>query len=301
MASPLANVPICMLGGDTREVMLAEALVELEADLRLVGFCLEGRLAKAGHFSEPIRAVEGCRAVIAPMSNTDLQGLITTTPNPSAAPIALPEVIPHLSPGTLLLIGVAKPVIKRLAETHSVRIVETADVDEIAVLNSVPTAEGAIQVAMEETKITIHGSTCLVVGFGRCGLAIVQRLLALGAHVTVAARSRSDLARAAVLGARGLDLAKLATMTDFDLIFNTVPALVLDWPYLRLVNRDVVIIDIASSPGGTDFEAARQLGLRAIHALSLPAKVAPITAGEILVRAVHRLLENLLEEDSYES
>ena len=105
--------------------------------------------------------------MIAPMSNTDLQGLITTTPNPSAAPIALPEVIPHLSPGTLLLIGVAKPVIKRLAETHSVRIVETADVDEIAVLNSVPTAEGAIQVAMEETKITIHGSTCLVVGFGR--------------------------------------------------------------------------------------------------------------------------------------
>lgn len=300
MASPLANIPICMLGGDTREVMLAEALVKQEVDLRLVGFLPEGELASAAHFSDPVAAAQDCRAVIAPMSNTDLLGQITTLPDPSAEPIALPEVLASLSPGTCLLIGVAKPVIKRCVEAYRLRLVETASVDEIAVLNSVPTAEGALQVAMEETKITLHGSKCLVVGLGRCGLAITQRLLALGARVTVAARSRGDLARATVLGARGLELAKLNTMTDFDLVFNTVPALILDRSYLRLLNPAAVIIDIASSPGGTDFEAAQQLGIRAVHALSLPGKVAPITAGKILVCAIPRLLENLLGEENHE-
>ena len=124
-------------------------------------------------------------------------------------------------------------------------------------------------------------------------LAITQRLLALGAGVTVAARSRGDLARAAVLGARGLELGKLATMTAFDLIFNTVPALVLPRSYLRLLNPAVVIIDIASSPGGTDFEAARQLGIRAIHALSLPERSLPLLQGRFSP-GHPRLLENLL-------
>ncbi|KLU40396.1 MAG: hypothetical protein AA931_02005 [Peptococcaceae bacterium 1109] len=301
MASPLAHVPICMLGGDTREVLLAEALVKMEADLRLVGFISQGELANAAHFADPVQAAKGCRVVLGPMSNTDLAGLITTTPDPSCEPIDMPAVLASLSPGTIVFIGVAKPIIKRLAKTYRLHLMETAAIDEIAVLNSVPTAEGALQVAMEETQITLHGSECLVVGLGRCGLAITQRLLALGAGVTVAARSRGDLARAAVLGARGLELGKLATMTAFDLVFNTVPALVLPRSYLRLLNPAVVIIDIASSPGGTDFEAARQLGIRAIHALSLPGKVAPITAGQILVQAIPRLLENLLGEENHDS
>lgn len=300
MGSPLANVPICMLGGDTREVMLAEALARVGVDLRLVGFFPTGPLAHVAHYSDPVEACLDCRVVIGPMSNTDLAGLITTVPNPAFGPIDLTAVLRSLAPGTLLLIGVAKPIVKRLVEEHLLRLVETAAVDEIAVLNSVPTAEGAVQLAMEETQITLHGSNCLVVGLGRCGLAITQRLLALGARVTVAARSRSDLARAEVLGAQGLELERLAAVTDFDLVFNTVPALVLDRSYLRVLNPAAVIIDIASSPGGTDFDAARQFGIRAVHALSLPAKVAPITAGQILVRAVPRLLENLLREENHE-
>lgn len=301
MASPLANIPICMLGGDTREVMLAQALIELDVDLRLVGFPLQGELNRAAHFTDPVEAVQNCRAVIGPMSNTDLAGYITTRPDQDPAPIFLLDALRTLKPQTPLLIGVAKPIIKQLAIEHNLRLVETADIDEIAVLNSVPTAEGAIQVAMEETPITIHGSSCLVIGFGRCGIAIVQRLLALGARVTVAARSPSDLARAAVMGAKGLELRKISTMVRFDMIFNTVPALVLDRSYLRLLDQNTVIIDIASSPGGTDFEEACRLDIKAIHALSLPGKVAPITSGKILVQAIPRLLKNLLGEENHDS
>ncbi|NLM40080.1 MAG: dipicolinate synthase subunit DpsA [Firmicutes bacterium] len=301
MAGPLANIPICMLGGDTREVKLAEALIELEVDLRLVGFPLEGNLRKAAHFTIPAEAAQNCRAVIAPMSNTDLAGNITSRPDQNPEPIFLPDVLAVLTPRTPLLIGVAKPVIRQLVARYGLRLVETASVDEIAVLNSIPTAEGAIQVAMEETPITIHGSKCLVVGLGRCGTAIVQRLLALGACVTAAARSPGDLARAVVMGAQPLELRRISTQVEFDIIFNTVPALVLDRSYLRHLSPETVIIDIASSPGGTDFEAAQQQGIKAIHALSLPGKVAPVTAGQILVQSIPRLLENLVGEENHDT
>ncbi len=149
--------------------------------------------------------------------------------------------------------------------------------------------------AMENTAITIHNSRCLVLGLGRCGTTLTRVLLALGAKVTVASRSGADLARAIALGAEPLALANLKTSTNYDLIFNTIPAMVLPRSYLRLLDSNLVIIDIAASPGGTDFAAAEELGgIRAIHALSLPGRVAPKTAGEILVRTIPRLLEKLL-------
>lgn len=297
MAGNLAGKPIAMLGCDQREVDLAIALIGQGADLRLVGFPNEGALKKALHFQIPAEAVRGARAVIAPMSNTNLAGEIAARLDDSDELIDLIEVIPMLPARTPLLIGVAKPVIQGLSTQYGLELVEIAEIDELAILNSIPTAEGALQVAMENTAITIHNSRCLVLGLGRCGTTLVRVLLALGAKVTVASRSSADLARAVALSAQPLALANLKTSTSFDLIFNTVPAMVLPRSYLRLLDPNTVIIDIAASPGGTDFTAAEQLGIRAIHALSLPGRVAPQTAGEILVRTIPHLLEKLLGEE----
>ena len=168
MASPLAHVPICMLGGDTREVLPWRPLLKWR-QISPGGFHLPGELANAAHFADLGAAAKGCRVVLGPMSNTDLAGLITTTPDPSCEPIDMPAVLASLSPGTIVFIGVAKPIIKRLAKAYRLHLMETAAIDEIVVLNSVLTAKGLFQVAMEETQITLHGSECLVVGLGRCG------------------------------------------------------------------------------------------------------------------------------------
>lgn len=37
------------------------------------------------------------------------------------------------------------------------------------VANAVPTAEGAVQVAMEELPFTLHSARVLILGFGRVG------------------------------------------------------------------------------------------------------------------------------------
>ena len=233
-----------MLGCDQREVDLAKALVRLEVDLRLVGFPEEGELQKALHFTDAEDAIIGSRCIIAPMSNTDLLGRITARLDGVPESVDLTALIPLMLPGTPLLLGVAKPIIKGLVTQYRLRLVEIAEIDEIAVLNSIPTAEGAIQVAMEETDITIHGSRCLVLGLGRCGTTLTQSLVGLGAVVTVAARSGGDLARAVAMNAQPLPIANLNTQHNFDIIFNTVPALVLPRSYLRLIPSSSVVIDM---------------------------------------------------------
>lgn len=301
MAGKLGGIPIAMLGCDRREVDLAIALVGLGVDLRLVGFPVEERLKKALHFTKSTDAVRECRAVIAPMSNTDSTGLIhARMDDAQGEPIDLTEVIPLISARTPLLIGVAKPIVRGLAVQYRLRLLEMAEIDEIAILNSIPTAEGAIQVAMENTDFTIHNSRCLVLGLGRCGLTLVQSLIALGAKVTVGSRSSKDLARARAMNADAVELSQLSTYSDFDLVFNTIPAMVLPRSYLRLLEPHTLIVDIASGPGGTDFGAAEQLGIKAIHALSLPGKVAAKTAGEILVQTIPHLLEKMLGEEYHD-
>src|SRR5690606_12200007 len=110
-------------------------------------------------------------------------------------------------PGITLYIGVAKPVVAELASRYRVRVVESAELDEIAILNSIPTAEGAIQRAMEELPVTLHGSPVVVVGFGRCGMTLARMLGGIGARVCVVARGAGQRARAYEMGfeAEGID------------------------------------------------------------------------------------------------
>src|SRR5690606_36124444 len=105
-----------------------------------------------------------------------------------------------LGPGVPLFIGTVQPAVARAARAHRVRVVELAAVEEIAIANSVPTAEGAVLVALERLPVTIHGAAALVVGFGRCGTALARLLAAMGARVGVAARGPADLARAEAMG-----------------------------------------------------------------------------------------------------
>ena len=165
-------------------------------------------------------------------------------------------------------------------------MVETAELDEIAILNSIPTAEGAIQRAMEELPVTLHGSPVVVVGFGRCGMTLARMLGGIGARVCVVARGAGQRARAYEMGfeAEGIDGLKERVSPRTRAVFNTVPARLLTREVLQAMRRDAVVIDIAQTPGGTDFDAARELGIKAFLELGIPGKVAPKTAGEILAR-----------------
>ncbi len=158
--------------------------------------------------------------------------------------------------------------------------------------NALPTAEGALQLAMESTDRTILGSRCLVIGYGRIGRLLADRLLALGAEVTVSARKYGDLAWIDAWGCRSVRTNALAEQLDrFDVIFNTAPALILDGARLRETREDCVIIELASAPGGVDLEEARRLGRQVIQAPGLPGKVAPRSAAAAVRDSIYHILE----------
>ncbi len=163
--------------------------------------------------------------------------------------------------------------------------------NDFAILNAIPTAEGAVQLAMEKTPQALRGRRALVIGYGRIGKLLAHALQGLGVRVAVAARKSEDFAWIRAMGCEELNTMQLqGKLSGFDLIFNTVPHLVL--PYMRLVElkRDCLVIDLASKPGGVDFKAAEKLGLNVEWALSLPGKVAPESAAIYMRDTLYAIL-----------
>ena len=157
--------------------------------------------------------------------------------------------------------------------------------------NAVPTAEGALQLAMEHLPITIHGSRVLVLGFGRVGRLTAQRFQALGARVSAAARRYDQLSWAQAMGLGAEHLEQMGGwLCGYDLVVNTIPARILNRRELCELKPDCLILDLASKPGGVDLEAAGDLGLTVIWALSLPGKTAPVTAGKAIRDTIYNML-----------
>lgn len=169
-------------------------------------------------------------------------------------------------------------------------IIDYFKCEKVQMKNALPTAEGAIQVAMQNTDITIKGSKCGVFGYGRIGKVLADVLKKLGADVTVFARKEKDLALADVFGYNVENIYFKSNLSDFDIIFNTVPETVLDSNALGMTKKDVLLIELASKPYGIDLEAAEKLGRKCIVASGLPGKVAPKTAGKILYDVIMDIL-----------
>lgn len=291
----MQGISLTVLGGDRREVELVRRLAARGARVRVVGLPVEDGLG-VERWDDPLAAVKDVTAVVAPMSGADGQGLLPTPLAPEKK-IRLDErLFAAVGPRRPLFIGVLHPLHRPLAAAYGVRVIELSQVDEIAIANSIPTAEGAVQLAMEKLPITIHGARALVLGFGRCGMTLARLLDAMDAHVGVVARRAADRARAAEMGLTPWMWAQLPeAVARQDVIFNTVPAVVLTDAVLAATPQDVLIIDIASAPGGTNFEAAKRLGRRVVWALGLPGKVAPVTAGRILAEHLPALIHAELQ------
>ena len=162
--------------------------------------------------------------------------------------------------------------------------------EEFAVSNAILTAEGAIGILLRDYEDSVCGAKILILGYGRIGKALSRSLSALGAKVTVAARKPGDRAWIEADGMTADDYS-LKELNRFQIIINTVPATVLDQRRIDLVRDDVYIIDLASAPGGVDFDRAKERGLSCVHALALPGKTAPSAAGRIIKDTIFNIIK----------
>lgn len=288
------QMELAVIGGDSRQLAVAEALADLGANVNVFGHPQE-QLSDKIHYCEELSvALFKVKAVVLPISGINDAGLIRSS---GVSMIDFGQYFESLSDETLLITGSLASGWKQIAHERKYRVYEYAEDNTVAILNSIPTAEGAVQLAMEMLPITIHNANVLIIGFGRIGITVARTFKALGGRVTVAARRSELLARAEEMGCETVDHQNLAAVFgDANIIINTVPAIVVARSLLTLMSPDALIIDLASSPGGIDFEAAKELNRNAILAPGLPGKVAPKTAGAILASAIPDIIGRMIED-----
>lgn len=195
------------------------------------------------------------------------------------------------APGAFLVTASADETVRRAALEQGFRLAEYGSLPSFREENGAITAEGALQVAMKHRLRTLKGSDALVIGWGCIGRPLSALLRAVGcATVAVAVRREESLRAAVQSGCDSWLSAELETRVEgYDLVFNTAPGPVLSRPVLEQLRPGVLVVDLASRLGGVDWESARELGVKAVHALALPGQLVPVSGAAAIRNAVYEL------------
>lgn len=271
-----------VIGGDCRQTYLVDLLQRDGFSVRTYGLSQWNTPGDS-----PLDSAAEADVAVLPVPLCREAGIL----NCAGVQIATTDLFPRLQKPRLVAAGKVNPAQYREAEAAEVELTDYLLREETAVANAVPTAEGAIQIAMEQLPRTLSGCECLVIGFGRIGKLLAHRLGGLGAKVSVSARKYEDLAWIRALGWQPLRTDRLrGKLGDFQAVFNTVPAAVLDSGLLAELPEDCLCVELASVPG-FNFAEAKARGLNAVQAPGLPGKTSPLTAAEAIRDAVYHILE----------
>lgn len=285
---------IAVVGGDLRSLKLIELLAQDGFDVYTLGFDLADELEKYENVfcCKDLNeiALKSQLIVGAIPFTSDKINILTTF---TTEKILIDDFM-KIVKGKKIIGGNFSEDIRKKFESLKVEYIDLIKREEFSVLNAIATAEGTLEIVLRETQRTVHGSNVLVLGFGRVGKVLSNKLAGIGANVYCEARKNEDLAWIKAYGYKPVNLNELEKSLDqFEIIINTVPSEILDEKKLDLVRKDVLLIDLASNPGGIDKKAARDKKLKLIWALSLPGKVAPITSAEFIKETLDHVLKEI--------
>lgn len=286
----------CIAGGDLRSVYLAKSLFDNGKSVSILALGKEKLPEGIKVLGDEKGLCEADFAVL-PLPCENAEGFLNAPFSKKKIPLS--SVLENMKEGSVLMGGIIPPELREAAVKKGIEVFDFLDREEFAVRNAALTAEAAAAMAMEMLSESISSVPVLILGHGRIGRLLSAIMKALDAKVTVAARRFSDLAWIRSEGMNPLEFRLLdEEIGKYPVIFNTVPAPVIGRERLVLMKRNAVIIDLASEPGGTDFEAAAELGITAKKALGLPGKFAPKTAGEIIRETVLNIISEREENNA---
>lgn len=216
--------------------------------------------------------------------------LLVLLPIP-ASTVLLQRLKESLTPQHIVLGGNLPNDFTTFCNEQKIAYIDYFKYPSIAIENAVATAEGAICQAILTSEYNLHHSEVLVIGFGKCGEILADKLEGLKCHVTISTRDVMAKARAK---AYGYKLLEDSSYSQFDILFNTAPALVINTSVIDQLKSDAVIIDIASAPGGTDFNYCAKKEIVAKHCPGIPGKYSPKTSAKILFEHIQEKLNSLL-------
>lgn len=255
---------ITIIGGDNRLKMVKKALIK-------EGYSVD----TLGLYEDDFANISTSEVILFPVPTTkDSKTVFTPLTDKK---ISLEEIANQISSEQLVLCC--------NYNFQNKKCIDYGALDSYALLNAVPTAEGAIKIAIENTPFCLWQSKILVIGYGRVGKILADRLKSLGANVTVSARKPSDFAMLSALGFSFIHTEQLnQTELSFDIIFSTVDVTVLEDRAIK-DSSATLLVDL-SSKGGFNLEAAKSFGKKALKAPGLPGIIAPKTAADILCNTI---------------
>lgn len=280
---------IALLGGDTRTAYMLPYL--LEKGYRVICY----GIAKIGEVQGQIvakslqEAVESSKCIVGgiPFLKGDTVFSCQELPD-----LQKEEFYRHVRKGQSVFGGILPDELIDICKEKGVFCYDFMKNEPYVIRNAIATAEGSILEALLHQKTNIHGSRTLILGYGRCGKALAQKLKGLDARVSVCSRCKEELAYADLCGMKTLSLKDLKKcIADYEYIYNTIPTVVLSKDILVKIRKDALVIDIASAPGGVDDEVAQRIGVNVIHCYGLPGKYAPKMSAKGLVDYVIQNIE----------
>ena len=283
-----------IIGGDLRIVKLAEMLAKEENEVYVYGVekAIDLKDFKNIKQCDTIKkAIQDVEIVIGPIPFSS-NGNTINMPF-SGNEVTIREMM-HVLNAKVLIAGGITPDVYGMANDEYIEIIDIMKREELAVLNTIATAEGTIQLAIENTNKILHGSEVLILGFGRIGKVLARKLAGLSAKVTCAARKDEDLAWIQAYGHKATNINTIGSnLNKFDIIINTVPHIILTEERLKQVKKDCLLIDLASNPGGIDKKTVKDQNLKFVWALSLPGKVAPTTSAEFIKDTIYNIVKEI--------
>jgi dipicolinate synthase subunit A len=289
------RLKLAFLGGDERDPEIARLAAATGAEVRAFGLPWpEDGIPGVSVADSPEGAVTGADYLLLPIPLG--VGLEVYAPHAERPITADAGLLGALAPGAHVFLGRATPQLREVAEKAGVHVHDYDPDRELMLLRAPAIVEGAIQLAIENTEITINDASVVVVGFGNIGALLARRLLGLGARVHVAARNPTQRAGAYADGAIPLSLEELPSLApELQMVFSTVPAQVVGRELLERLQPGTLVLDIAPPPDHADLELAAELGHRAVWARGLGRR-APVTVGKSQWIGLRRYIEEIERE-----
>lgn len=273
-----AELRVAVVAGDERDPEIARLAAETGARVTAFGIPWpSGGIPGVERASSAAAAIDGANYLLFPIPLG--VGSVLYAPHEAEPIVADEALFSKAAPGAWVFCGRITSEVRAAADAAGVRVHEYDPDRELMLLRAPAIVEGALQQAIEATDITINDAEVVVVGFGNIGQLLARTLHGLGARVHVAARNPIQRAGAYADGLIPLTLEELPDLApSLDMVFSTVPAPVVDGPFLERLPTGALVLDIAPPPEHANLQLAEELGHRAVWARGL-GKRAPVTVG----------------------
>ncbi len=283
---------IAVIGGDLRQYAVARELCRNEIPVYSCGLAVQSSTSQEFKVCDTFSdAIAGAAAVILPLPATTDGTSLNCPRIKTSERITLDEIVELIDSDSILCGGRIPQSIVVKAQAKGVSVYDYFGEERLQIKNAYITAEAALSISMNSLDKCIRDSRVVITGTGRIARLLADLLIRMGADVTVAARNFDSLAYFELMGCRVRKIKEGSGWEKefrhgYDIIFNTVPAWLFDRDFLENVDKKLLIIELASAPGGVDICAARELSSNVLWASSLPGKYAPYSAGVLIAQCI---------------